>query len=70
MAVVIGKGARNLSREDALAHVAGYSLFNDASIRDYQFKSVQWTMGKNFDSTGSFGPYLVTPDELPLAARA
>ncbi|MBT6983933.1 MAG: fumarylacetoacetate hydrolase family protein, partial [Rhodospirillaceae bacterium] len=45
--------------------VAGYSCFNDGSIRSYQFKSPQWGMGKNFDATGGFGPDMVTPDELP-----
>lgn len=47
----------------------GYSVFNDASFRDYQFKSPQWTVGKNFDGTGAFGPYLVTADELPPGCR-
>lgn len=68
LAVVIGKAARHVSRENALSHVAGYSLFNDASIRDYQFKTPQWTVGKNFDGTGPFGPMLVTPEELPEGA--
>ncbi len=45
--------------------MAGYSIFNEASIRDYQMRTSQWTMGKNFDATGGFGPSLVTPDELP-----
>ena len=62
---VIGKGGKNISKAQALDHVIGYSIFNDASIRDYQFKSPQWTMGKNFDDTGAFGPSLVTSDELP-----
>lgn len=66
---VIGKGGRHISREAALDHVAGYSLFNDASIRDYQFKSPQWTVGKNFDATGAFGPEFVTADELPPGAK-
>ena len=65
LAVVIGKGGRHISNADALDHVAGYSCFNDGSIRSYQFKSPQWTMGKNFDASGGFGPELVTPDELP-----
>ncbi|MFT3770959.1 MAG: fumarylacetoacetate hydrolase family protein [Minicystis sp.] len=65
MAVVIGKRGRAIARDEALAHVAGYSLFNDASIRDWQRKTHQWTIGKNFDKTGGFGPELVTPDELP-----
>jgi 2-keto-4-pentenoate hydratase/2-oxohepta-3-ene-1,7-dioic acid hydratase in catechol pathway len=65
MAVVIGKKARAVSAEQALSHVAAYSIFNDASVRDYQMRSTQWTLGKNFDATGAFGPWLVTPDELP-----
>lgn len=68
LAVVIGKTATNVSAADALDHVAGYSCFNDGSVRDYQRKSTQWTMGKNFDATGGFGPDLVTPDELPAGA--
>jgi acylpyruvate hydrolase len=66
LVAVIGKGGKNIPKAQALDHVAGYSIFNDASIRDYQFKSPQWTMGKNFDDTGAFGPTLVTADELPL----
>ncbi|AJP57567.1 5-oxopent-3-ene-1,2,5-tricarboxylate decarboxylase [Pandoraea vervacti] len=69
LAVVIGRGGRHIRREDALQHVAGYSVFNDGSIREYQFKTPQWTMGKNFDATGAFGPDLVTADELPPGAR-
>jgi 2-keto-4-pentenoate hydratase/2-oxohepta-3-ene-1,7-dioic acid hydratase in catechol pathway len=66
--VVIGKPGRYIAKERALEHVAGYSIFNDGSIRDYQFKSTQWMMGKNFDATGSFGPEFVTADELPAGA--
>jgi len=66
--VVIGKRGRYITKERALDHVAGYSIFNDGSIRDYQFKSTQWMMGKNFDATGSFGPEFVTADELPSGA--
>ncbi|GLU37347.1 5-oxopent-3-ene-1,2,5-tricarboxylate decarboxylase [Pseudomonas sp. NBRC 100443] len=65
---VVGKAGRHISREAALEHVAGYSIFNDVSVRDYQLKTPQWTIGKNFDGTGAFGPYLVTPDELPAGA--
>jgi acylpyruvate hydrolase len=65
LAAVIGKTARDVAEHEALAYVAGYSIFNDASIRDYQFKAPQWTPGKNFDDTGAFGPYFVTADELP-----
>jgi 2-keto-4-pentenoate hydratase/2-oxohepta-3-ene-1,7-dioic acid hydratase in catechol pathway len=68
LVAVIGKGGRHIPRESALDHVIGYSIFNDASIRDYQFKSPQWTVGKNFDDTGAFGPALVTTDELPPGA--
>ena len=68
LALVISKPARHLTPENALEHVAGYACFNDGSIRDYQRKSSQWTLGKNFDQTGGFGPYLVTPEELPAAA--
>jgi acylpyruvate hydrolase len=69
IAVVIGKGGRRINRGRALDHVAGYSLFNDATIRDFQLRTPQWTMGKNFDATGAFGPWLVTPDALPSGAR-
>jgi acylpyruvate hydrolase len=69
LAVVIGRGGRRISRDSALDHIAGYSLFNDASIRDFQLRTPQWTMGKNFDGTGAFGPWLVTPDAVPPGAR-
>ena len=68
LGVVIGTRAQYVSEQSALDHVAGYSIFNDGSIRDYQFKSTQWMMGKNFDATGSFGPEFVTADELPAGA--
>ena len=69
MAVIIGKSAYCVSEDDALDHVAGYSMFNDGTIRDYQKRTHQWTIGKNFDSTGGFGPFMVTPDELPAGAK-
>lgn len=69
VAVVLGKGGRYISKENALECVAGYSIFNDGSIREYQFIAPQWTVGKNFDSTGGFGPDLVTADELPAGAK-
>ena len=65
LAVVIGQRARLVSESDALRAVFGYACFNDASLRDYQRKTTQWTIGKNFDGTGAFGPSLVTADELP-----
>lgn len=69
LAVVIGRGGRRIARESALDHVAGYALFNDGSVRDYQTHSAQWVLGKNFDRSGSIGPELVTADELPPGAR-
>jgi acylpyruvate hydrolase len=69
LALVIGKRSRHLTPANALEAVAGYACYNDGSIRDYQRKTSQWTMGKNFDGTGAFGPWLVTPDELPPAAH-
>lgn len=65
MVAVIGKSGRNIPPEDALSHVAGYTIFNDGSIRDFQLRTPQWTVGKNFDGTGGFGPVFVTADELP-----
>jgi 2-keto-4-pentenoate hydratase/2-oxohepta-3-ene-1,7-dioic acid hydratase in catechol pathway len=64
LAVVIGKGGRRISREDALSHVAGYSCYNDVSMRDWQMHTSQWIPGKNFPGSGPMGPYLVTPDEV------
>jgi 2-keto-4-pentenoate hydratase/2-oxohepta-3-ene-1,7-dioic acid hydratase in catechol pathway len=66
--LVVGRGGRHLTEENALDAVFGYTLFNDGSIRDYQRKTAQWTPGKNFDGTGAVGPYIVTADELPDAA--
>lgn len=68
LAVVIGTRGRYIPRERALDHVAGYSVFNDGSLRDYQLRTPQWTIGKNFDGTGPFGPVLVTADALPPGA--
>lgn len=69
LVVVIGKPGRHIAQEKALEHVAGYSVFNDGSVRDYQMKGAQWTVGKNFDGTGAFGPYLVTPDEVSAGGK-
>ncbi len=65
LAVVIGKRARRVRKEQALDYVAGYACFNDGSIRDFQRHSQQFTPGKNFHHSGSFGPWLVTSDEVP-----
>lgn len=69
LVAVIGREGRHIGPSEALSHVAGYSIFNDGSIRDYQHRTPQWTVGKNFDATGSFGPVFVTADELPEGAR-
>ncbi|WP_028601819.1 fumarylacetoacetate hydrolase family protein [Ottowia thiooxydans] len=69
LAVVIGKTVpRHTKEADALQYVFGYSCYNDMSVRDYQKRTPQWTIGKNFDRTGGFGPTLVTADELPAGA--
>lgn len=64
IAVVIGKGGRRISEADAWDHIAGYSCYNDGSIRDWQTNTSQWTAGKNFWRTGGFGPWMVTADEI------
>lgn len=64
VAVIIGKGGRGIKRADAHAHIAGYSLFNDGSVRDWQRHNIQFTPGKNFPATGAFGPAMVTPDAI------
>ncbi|WP_114241638.1 fumarylacetoacetate hydrolase family protein [Dyella sp. C9] len=68
LAVILGRGGRHIPEAQALSHVFGYSVFNDGSIRDYQLRTPQWTIGKNFDGTGAFGPFVVTADEVPPGA--
>ncbi|PVM87630.1 5-oxopent-3-ene-1,2,5-tricarboxylate decarboxylase [Caulobacter radicis] len=64
LAVVIGKGGRHISEAEAMSHVAGFACANDASVRDWQWHTQQFTPGKNFPGTGGLGPWLVTPDEI------
>jgi len=64
LAVVIGKPGRNIKEADAHRHIAGYSIYNDASIREWQFHAKQIASGKNFEGTGAFGPWMVTADEI------
>jgi 2-keto-4-pentenoate hydratase/2-oxohepta-3-ene-1,7-dioic acid hydratase in catechol pathway len=64
LAVIIARSGRHIAEADALNHVAGYSCYNDASVRDFQRHSSQWTAGKNFPGTGAFGPFMVTTDEV------
>jgi acylpyruvate hydrolase len=68
LAVVIGSRGRHIPRSRALEHVAGYSVFNDVSVRDIQLRTSQWTLGKNFDGTGAFGPAFVCAEGLPQGA--
>jgi 2-keto-4-pentenoate hydratase/2-oxohepta-3-ene-1,7-dioic acid hydratase in catechol pathway len=65
IAVIIGKGGRRISQKDSWSHIAGYSCYNDGSVRDWQRHTIQWTAGKNFTQTGGFGPWMVTADEIP-----
>lgn len=65
LAVIIGKNARRISEADALSCVAGYSIYNDGSVRDWQYRTSQFTPGKNFVNSGSFGPCMTTADEIP-----
>jgi 2-keto-4-pentenoate hydratase/2-oxohepta-3-ene-1,7-dioic acid hydratase in catechol pathway len=65
LAVVIGKRAHEVAEDDADAYIAGYTCFNDVSVRDYQMRTSQWTLGKVFDTHGPCGPFLVTRDEVP-----
>jgi len=69
LAVVIGKPGRRIAEVDALGHVAGYACYNEGSVRDWQRHTHQYTPGKNFASTGGFGPWMVTSDEIPDPAR-
>jgi acylpyruvate hydrolase len=69
LVAVIGRGGRSISREEALDHVAGYSIFNDVSVRDFQLRTSQWTVGKNFDGTGAFGPFFVVSEALPPGCK-
>ncbi len=64
LAIVIGKTGRYIEQEKAFGYVAGYSCYNDASLRDWQYHTHQFTPGKNFPGTGAFGPWMATPDEL------
>lgn len=64
IAVIIGKSGRRIAEADAWDYIAGYSAYNDGSIRDWQQHTTQWTAGKNFDRTAAFGPWMVTRDEI------
>ena len=68
LVAVVGRRAKHLTADNAVACIAGYSCFNEGSVREFQRHTTQWGMGKNFDRTGGFGPWMVTADELPSAA--
>jgi 2-keto-4-pentenoate hydratase/2-oxohepta-3-ene-1,7-dioic acid hydratase in catechol pathway len=65
IALIIGRPGRRISQKNSWDHIAGYSCYNDGSVRDWQRHTVQWTAGKNFAATGAFGPWMVTADEIP-----
>jgi 2-keto-4-pentenoate hydratase/2-oxohepta-3-ene-1,7-dioic acid hydratase in catechol pathway len=69
MIVVIGKRAKHLNVSNATTCIAGYSCCNDGSVREFQGKTTQWDMGKNFDGTGAFGPWMISADELPAGGK-
>ena len=65
MAVIIGRSGRHIRKDEALSWVAGYAVFNDCTVREYARQTTQWTLGKNFDRTGAFGPCFVSADKVP-----
>jgi 2-keto-4-pentenoate hydratase/2-oxohepta-3-ene-1,7-dioic acid hydratase in catechol pathway len=67
MVAVVGRRAKHLTKENAISCIVGYSCFNEGSVREFQRHTTQWGMGKNFDRTGGFGPWIVSADELPNA---
>jgi acylpyruvate hydrolase len=69
LAVIIGVPARHVSEEDAPAHIAGYAVLNDVSVRDWQNRTLEWLQGKTWEKSTPLGPYLVTPDESPGPSR-
>lgn len=69
IALVIGKAGRRIAKDQALAHVAGFSIYNDGSVREFQRQTSQFTPGKNFPATGGFGPWLVSADEIGDASQ-
>ena len=69
MVVVIGRRAKHLKQDNAYSVIAGFSCFNEGSIREFQRRTTQWDMGKNFDRTGAFGPWMITADEVPPGGK-
>jgi acylpyruvate hydrolase len=69
LVAIVGRRAKHLTVADAVSCIAGYSCFNEGSVREFQRRTTQWDMGKNFDRTGGFGPWMVTADELPPGGK-
>jgi 2-keto-4-pentenoate hydratase/2-oxohepta-3-ene-1,7-dioic acid hydratase in catechol pathway len=69
MVAIVGRRAKHLTMENAVSCIAGYSICNEGSVREFQRHTTQWGMGKNFDRTGGFGPWMVTADELPAGGK-
>jgi len=69
LAIVIGRPVRRASEEDAISAIAGFTVMNDVTMRDWQFRTKEWLQGKTFEATTPLGPVLVTPDELPGGVR-
>src|SRR6201987_6148443 len=67
--LIVGKRAKHLTMDNATSCIAGWSCSNEGSVREFQRKTTQWDMGKNFDRTGGFGPWMITADELPEAGK-
>jgi 2-keto-4-pentenoate hydratase/2-oxohepta-3-ene-1,7-dioic acid hydratase in catechol pathway len=69
LALIVGKRSKHLTMQNAYSCIAGWSCVNEGSIREFQRKTTQWDMGKNFDRTGGFGPWTVTADEIPAGGK-
>ena len=69
LVIVVGKRAKNLTKDNAYSCIAGWSCFNDGSVREWQRRTTQWDIGKNFDATGGFGPWMVTADDVPAGGK-
>lgn len=69
LALVVGKRAKHLTKDNAYSVIAGWSCFNDGSVREWQKRTTQWDIGKNFDKTGGFGPFFVSADEVPAGGK-
>jgi 2-keto-4-pentenoate hydratase/2-oxohepta-3-ene-1,7-dioic acid hydratase in catechol pathway len=69
LVAVIGRRCKHVKKEEAASVIAGWSCFNEGSIREFQRRTTQWDMGKNFDQTGGFGPWMVTADEVPALGK-